>query len=175
MPSRTPRRSFASPFVVIAGASACYVAPAHGPPPPAPPPSTGTVATAPPPSTTPPPTDGGNPNVGDSGNPVVITNPPPPQPALPTYAARWRLYSIKGDCFAAVDVKCPTGEPGKPVPTCNPPPPMKYACPENITLPIWIERTEGSTVCRTDPEKPKCPANTVCNPPPPRPVACPER
>jgi hypothetical protein len=185
MAARTPRRSFATPFVVtLAGTAACYVQ--SSPPPQGPPPSQPTTAqptqpnqpppgvmvNPPPPSTqpsTPPPTQ---------KPPVVVANPPPPTtqgPTTPTQTnqtTKWTVYKAKdgSGCMAAIQVEC------VPKATCNPPPPFKYACPDNVSLdkPVTVVTRDG-TSCFVEFPMPTCPPGTACNPPRPRPVACPKR
>jgi hypothetical protein len=173
MAARTPRRTFARPFVVtLAAAPACFVS---SPPPQQPPPPQQQPQQQPPPPEQPQPP------------PVVVTNPPrptappgtapnPPPPTTPSYAdgTRWTVFKTQNGCTAAVKVECPKAEPGHPQPTCNPPPPRAYTCPDNVSLevPITIVATGGSCFVDTGPVH--CPPRVMCNPPPPRPVACPK-
>jgi hypothetical protein len=149
MAARTPRRSFATPFVVtLAAAPACYVQPAS-PPPAAP----ATVVANPP---------------RPQEQPVeqVVAN--PPRPAPPAAGMTWHVVQTADGCEASVDTHCPTGM------MCNPPPPQKYACPAGIVMsrPITIV-SEGQGICHVQPEPVSCPAGAVCNPPRPAAVTCP--
>lgn len=176
MAARTPRRSFAAPFVVtLAAGSACYVQsspPRQGPPP------------QPPPTTSQPTQPGPQP-------PPVIVNPPrptqptttqtePPPPPSPTptpppvapTSQKWSVYKTKdGTCMAAVNVECRKGA------TCNPPPPFKYDCPPNMSLeqPVTVALMPDGQSCQVEYPMPKCPQGVACNPPRPTPVACPKR
>ncbi len=160
MAARSPRKIFASPFVVTL-AAACGPA---APPPQQPVPSQPTPAE---PTPAPTPT-------------VVIANPPHPAPASETlpvsYDQRWTVMKSGADCHAMPKVDCPKpAQPGGPMPTCNPPPPIKYACPEGWdgTSPMKIVQYANSTECLVEAEPIKCPPNASCNPPAPRRVACP--
>ena len=191
MAARTPRRSFAAPFVVtLAAAPACYVQ--SGPPPqsaPAQPPPTQTAQPEPQPqqpgpmiANPPPPATNQPAQPPPPSHPVVVANPPrPTQPAPPqqqpnqnpaqTSPSRWTVYQAKdGACMAAIKVEC------QPKATCNPPPPFKYACPTDISLekPITVATYDGNS-CFVEYAMPACPPKTACNPPRPRPVACPKR
>jgi hypothetical protein len=167
MAARTPRRSFATPFVItLAAAPACYVqsSPAPSQPPqqqpttaePAPQPQ----PTAPPQSQTPPP---------------VIVNPPMPQTQPPAQTvppnAKWTVFKQGDSCMAAEKVTC------QPKATCNPPPPFKYECPQNVSIEnsITVASNADGTACVVEYAPVKCPPNTACNPPRPTPVACPKR
>jgi hypothetical protein len=171
MAARTPRRSFATPFVVtLAAAPACYVqstpAPQTGPS--RPPPQT---TEAPPPAQTPPA------QPGDQKPPPVIVNPPRPtdpqtQPPPAPSVSRWTVYKAKdGSCMAAIKVEC------QPQATCNPPPPFKYECPTNLQVEpqLAIVSSDGGKSCFVDFGPMKCPPGAICNPPPPRQVTCPKR
>lgn len=180
MAARTPRRSFASPFVVtLAAVPACYVqtAPApQGPPPSHPPPSHTAQPQPQPPAPQPPPAQTPAQPPPAEPPPVVIANPPPPttqppptQPA-PAQRTEWTVYKTKaGACMAAIKVQC------HPKATCNPPPPFSYACPENVSLdkPVTVVMRDGGS-CYVEYEMPKCPPGVACNPPRPQPVACPK-
>ena len=169
MAARTPRRSFATPFVVtLAAAPACYVqsAPPQQAQPqpvqaqPAQQPDNHPVVVANPPRPqpepqTPPPED----------HPPVIVNPPRPQPA----ATSWHVFKTKDGCEAIVNVQCPTGA------ACNPPPPTKIDCPAGITAPkgmTIVSQPDGTCVVEREP--PKCPPHAMCNPPRPQTVTCPK-
>jgi hypothetical protein len=178
MPAHTPRRSFASPFVVtLAAAPACW---SNAAPPPTqepvtqPVPQTAQAGSADP---TPPvivanpprPTAGS----ADSAPPIPTQNPPPPQPTQ-TY---WTVMKTDKGCSAAIRVECPKPEPGKPMHTCNPPPLRPYACPDNLADllaagPVTI--VGDGTTCATELVMPTCPPHVMCNPPRPRTVKCPQ-
>ena len=168
MAARTPRRSFATPFVItLAAAPACYVQST----PPQTGPTTTTTSSAPPTNTqTPdqPPTQGA-PTQGPG--PTVI-NPPMPQsqPAAPPNT-KWTVYKAADGCMAAFKVEC------QPKATCNPPPPFKYECPQNVSLEksITVASNADGSACFVDYGPVSCPPNTACNPPRPTPVACPRR
>jgi hypothetical protein len=168
MAARTPRRSFATPFVVtLAAAPACYVQSA---PPPAEPvpqqqaaPAT-VVANPPRPQPTPAVTN--PPRPVEPPATTVVTN--PPRPTGPAAGTTWHVFKTKDGCEAALDVSCPKGA------TCNPPPPQKYDC-EGLSIgkPITIV-SEGEGICHVQPEPVHCPPGAMCNPPRPRRVACPQ-
>lgn len=164
MAARTPRRSFATPFVItLAAAPACYVqsSPPPAQPQPAPAPST---QPAPPAQPTPSPAPAQQPA------PPVVINPPMPQAQTVSPNTKWTVYKqADGACMAAVKVEC------KPQATCNPPPPFKYECPQGATLPATVASNADGTACAIEYPMPKCPPNTACNPPRPTPVACPTR
>lgn len=170
MAARTPRRTFATPFVVtLAAAPACYVQSQPQPPQP--------VVTSTP-----------EPQPSDS-HPVVVVNPPRPQPQpqpqpdpqpqpnpsvihnppRPQASASWHVFKTKDGCEAVVNVQCPTGA------MCNPPPPQKYDCPPGIVMgkPINVV-TDGNGGCIVEQQPPSCPPNVMCNPPRPTQVACPK-
>ncbi len=144
-----PRRTFA-PSVVITFAGALGVATAA-------------------------PTDSKQPPI--SRNPPAQRRPPvvkdpPPKPA--TSDRHWQIYKQDKTCFADNSAdSCPPQPAGKPVPPCNPPAPTKYACPDNVTLPVKIIQRAGTTTCVLDYPPMKCPPGASCNPPPPRKVPCP--
>jgi hypothetical protein len=172
MAARLPRRSFATPFVITLAAApaACYV---QGNPPPSTYPQEPAPAPSqtPPPTQTPPPVEQTNPN---QPPPTVITNPPRPQnPDTQVQAtnqtSQWTVFKSGDGCQAAVKTECPKGA------MCNPPPPIKYACPENVTLPVTVVTRDGGATCAIEFPMPSCPPNAACNPPRPRPVACPKR
>ena len=189
MAARSPRRTFAHPFVItLATLPAC-----SSPPKPV---DTTVVMNPPRPVAeidgTPEPTSGDHPPTAmpdpapiDSRPSPPMKNPPPKQPPSPapaTYDQRWTVMKAKtGECNAYVEVNCPKAEPGKPMATCNPPPPIKYTCPgdlaENQTVKITLRA--GATDCFAElgsscpPYDPKHPV--MCNPPPPRKVECPKR
>src|SRR3569623_1003702 len=137
MAARTPRKTFATPFVVtLAAVPACYVQPAPQPQP--------VVTSTPQPQSQP-----------SDSHPVVISNPPRPQPApppkpsvilnpprpqpqpQPQAAGSWHVFKTGDGCEAIVNVQCPHGA------ACNPPPPQKYACPPGIVAgqPLTIVTT----------------------------------
>jgi hypothetical protein len=176
MAARTPRRHFATPFVVtLAAAPACYVQ--SSPSSPQPPPPVAQPAPGQPASTQAPPVVVNPPPPGAASQPGPTTAPPPATTAQPAGGApapvrerRWTVFRNDRGCSAMVEVKCPPGA------MCNPPPPVKYACPDSMAVNdrITIVSYDGTT-CQIEPEMPKCPPNTRCNPPPPRQVACPTR
>ncbi|HEY5950320.1 MAG TPA: hypothetical protein VIV40_32725 [Kofleriaceae bacterium] len=144
MAARTPRRSFATPFVVtLAAAPACYVQPSPGPqgPPPPPPPTQTAEPQPPPPVVANPPrpqTEPAQP-APQRPRPIEVANPrpptttqgpatPPPTTKPPAEPARWTVFKSQDGCMAAIKVEC------QPKATCNPPPPFKYACPEGVQL-----------------------------------------
>jgi len=151
MAARTPRRSFATPFVVtLAAAPACYVQST-------PPQQPTTVTTQP---TTQP----------DPGKPTTpTTNPPRPQATTPN--ARWRIYKDGATCYSAYKIECQPGV------SCNPPRPKPYTCPTDIELgaagPVEITSSQDGMNCWVDWGPQECPAGASCNPPPPVKVNCP--
>lgn len=193
MAARTPRRSFAAPFVVtLAAVPACYVQTSPGPsgPPPSQPPPTqtaepaqptppppGPVVANPPRPTQPPPSQPSTPppyrpDPRPTQPPPTQTSTPPP-PVQQAQESRWSLFKSNdgSGCMAAIKVEC------QPKATCNPPPPFKVACPDGISLdkPVTVVTQDGGASCFVEFEMPKCPPGTACNPPRPRPVACPKR
>ena len=156
---RSPRRSFAAPFVITL-AGACSSSPPPEP--------------QEPPRNPPPPEVGTTEPTPTQQPPVIVANPPRPQ--VEKTDRRWTAFQRGKECFAGIRVECPKAEPGKPVPTCNPPPPVKYDCQGlSFTRPIEIVRRAGEVDCFTVPEMPPCPAGAACNPPPPQKVICPSR
>ena len=167
MAARSPRKLFASSFVVtVATLPACFTS---SPPPPPAQPRQEPVAAQPAPP-----------------RPVehsVVTNPPHPSPGgtaqtAQTYAfdQRWTVMKSGETCSAMADVECPKpSKPGGPVPTCNPPPPMKIECPAGWDgkNALAVVQYANTSECVIEPGPMKCPPNTKCNPPPPRKVACP--
>lgn len=160
MAARSPRKIFASSFVVTI--AACYTETATPPPqPPQQPPVTQHPHSRP-------------------DNPDVVANPPRPSPAQ-TYAfdQRWTISKSGDTCTAMARVDCPKpNKAGDPVPTCNPPPPMKVACPGaeagwDGKSPLAVVQYANQAECMVEPAPVKCPPNVACNPPPPRKVACP--
>src|SRR5512138_3724220 len=133
---RTPRRTFATPFVVTL--AACGPAQhTSNPPGPAQPPPSAPVASAPstdPATPAPPDPCAGMPTEAPSKNPPAPRPPPkgnPPPPETFPYEQRWFVSKSGGACLARPKVDCPKPEAGKPTRTCNPPPPIKYECPKN--------------------------------------------
>ena len=138
MAARTPRRSFAAPFVVTLAAplAACFVQagpppqqPPGNPPPPEvaqqqqTPPPDHVIVSNPPRPVTPPPSD--PPPQQKPPNPATM-NPPRPQPVdqqPQSSSEKWTIFKQGNDCMASVKTECPKGA------MCNPPPPIKYACP----------------------------------------------
>ena len=168
MAARTPRRTFATPFVVtLAAVPACYVQSAPQPQPqpvvqqqPQPQPDSHPVIVSNPPRPQPeqpPPSD---------PPPHVIVNPPPPQP---TTATSWHVFKTNDGCEAIVNVQCPKGA------ACNPPPPQKYDCPPGIVAgkPLTVV-TVNNGECVVEQAPTSCPPNVMCNPPRPHPFACPK-
>lgn len=98
----------------------------------------------------------------------------PPQAEAPKTDRHWRIYKQDKACFADSSADaCPPPPPGGPTASCNPPPPKKYACPENVTLPVNIIQRANTTECYVDYGNLSCPPNMACNPPPPKKLACP--
>jgi hypothetical protein len=157
MSARTPRRRFASPFVVTLAAIPTAAAGCN-PPPPQPPRVVDPPVVAAP--AEPDPVDAGKPR----------------EPAK--FERSWTVMKIKGnpDCQAMRNDTCPKVDPGKPIPPCNPPPPSKYVCPANLEdgNSIQIVLRAGATECFQKYEPIKCPQGAKCNPPPPRKLKCPE-
>ena len=151
MAARTPRRTFARPFVVtLAAAPACFV-------------STAPPQQQPRPVEEAPQTDPARPT-------GVVMNPPRPQPPVQQEEHRaWTVFKTKDGCAAAIKVECP------PNVMCNPPPPVAYKCPEGLSVdqPIVVETQGGVCVARIDGPAPSCPPHAACNPPRPRTVPCP--
>ncbi|HEU0032365.1 MAG TPA: hypothetical protein VFQ53_17155 [Kofleriaceae bacterium] len=166
MASRTPRKTFAAPFVVTLAACGGKSAPPPQPPTPIttvepaqPQPIAEPTAGEPTPATTPP----------------IQANPPPPKVQPATYEQHWRVSKGGDGCLAMPQVSCPEPKNGGPRPTCNPPPPIKYACPTDVDVPFEIVLREGATECFVVPPPMKCPKGAMCNPPRPRKVDCPTR
>lgn len=165
MAARSPRKLFASSFVVTVASTACFTT--SNPPPPRPP---------------------ENPPGPIEAQP---TDPPPQPPAsgpvqggtaqtAQTYAfdQRWTVMKHGETCQAHARVECPKPKKaGDPVPTCNPPPPMKIECPSNWdgSSALTVVQYANQTECMVEPPPVKCPPNVACNPPPPRKTACPTR
>jgi hypothetical protein len=158
MPARTPRRSFANPFVVtLAALPGCHVA--VDPPPNVPPvepvaTATATAATA----------------------PVAPTAPPPGPPVAVEREQTWSVIKSGGACQAFLQVDCPKPQPGVLTPTCNPPAPVKYDCPAGLAEggSVRVIQPAKQTECLKMPQV-RCPPLATCNPPPPTKVACPGR
>lgn len=171
MAARTPRRTFATPFVVtLAAAPACYVQSAPQPQPQpvaqqqAQPADSHPVVISNPPRPQPAPSDPQPAPSEPPPNLSVIHNPPKPQPS-----SSWHVFKTKDGCEAIVNVQCPAGA------ACNPPPPSKYDCPPGIAMgkPLTVV-TDGNDGCMIEPAPPSCPPNVMCNPPRPTQVACPK-
>jgi hypothetical protein len=169
MAARSPRRSFATSFIITL-APACYAgsAPQTAPPQktepvPAEPtkPDTLTVVTNPPRPTPPPKTE------------PPKTEPPKTEP--PKTNISWTVTRHGADCQAFSASACPHPPPGQPIPPCNPPPPMKYACPDNLAdgASLTVTQLANQPDCFILPGPISCPPRASCNPPPPRKVACP--
>jgi len=167
MAARTPRRSFAAPFVItLATAPACYVSSAPPPqqPPAAPPAEQAPPQNAPAVVVANPP----RPQPDPQPTPAVVMNPPRPQPAEPA-GTRWHVFRSGDGCEAAVSVDCPKGA------MCNPPPPQKVDCPPGLTMPKGLDIvSQGDGTCVVEPEPMNCPPHAMCNPPRPRSVSCPK-
>jgi len=190
MSARSPRRRFASPFVITLAAAIPACATPNSP-------ATQPVATqlhADPP---PPPEAIAEPTAGEPATPApnpsrvepLHKNPPPPRPA-PTmakwpepskYEQKWYVSKAASTCNAHQDVRCPEPEAGKPRMTCNPPAPIAYACPDSVAAPFKIVLRVGAVDCFVDAPPFSCPTPEpgkpakTCNPPPPQRVACPIR
>jgi hypothetical protein len=163
MAARTPRRNFASPFVVtLAAVPACWTSSS---PQQAPPTTTAQADPAPAPQPTTPPAE---PAPQQQSRPPM--NPPRPKPVVPAEppGTQWTIFKQGDACSAAIKVECPQGA------TCNPPPPKPYACPDGITVerPVVIIAEEDGCYIKHEPVH--CPPRVMCNPPPPHKVACPK-
>jgi hypothetical protein len=181
MPARSPRRTFASPFIVtIAAVPACFVssstppsqpisqaAPGQpeqsDPQPNTPPPSQSPVIVANPPRPQPQPTPDTTPPITPEPTPINTQPPPKQQPINRT----WTVLKTSSGCEAMVESNCPQGA------MCNPPPPIMYPCPANVKLPAKIVEADGA--CTLAPPPMNCPPHAMCNPPRPTKVACPKR
>src|SRR5438105_7552674 len=97
---RTPRKSFATPFVVTLAACSGSSAPP-------------TVVT-PPPMNPPPATAAGDPSAPapEPASPVK-GNPPAPKREPAAYEQRWYVQRSNSKCRATPHVDCPKPEPGK--------------------------------------------------------------
>jgi hypothetical protein len=163
MAARTPRRSFASPFVVtLATAPACFVSSSTPPSQPISQTAPGQPVSSDPQPATPPPSD----------SPIIIANPPhptstpsPSEPAPPPEPRQWTVFQTATGCEAAIDAPCPVGA------ICNPPRPTAYACPHGVKLPAKVF-TSGDG-CAIEHAAPPCPEHKVCGPPPKQKVPCP--
>jgi hypothetical protein len=153
MAARTPRRSFATPFVVtLAVAPACYV------------------------QSTPPqePVRKESTNVNPTTSNVI--NPPRPGAAT-TPNGKWRVYAdaTQNACFSQPVVTCP------PNVACNPPRPVPYTCPDQNSYKltpgmenaITVMANAEGTHCEIDWGPQDCPRGASCNPPPPVAMTCP--
>ena len=202
MAARTPRRSFAAPFVVtLAAAPACYVSSA--PPPQSPP--TAEPAAQPPPQNAPgavvanPPRPQPDPQTQPASpppNPSVVHNPPRPQhvditplnPAAPQPASpppnpsvvmnppRPAAAGTTWHVFKTSDgCEAALNVSCPKGAMCNPPPPAKVDCPDGLTMPKGMNIvSQGDGTCIVQPEPVSCPPHAVCNPPRPRSVSCPK-
>lgn len=155
MAARTPRRSFATPFVItLAAAPACY------------------VQSTPPQQPQPVQSQPSQPAQPPDRPPVTVVNPPTPQTESATPPnQRWTVFKQPdGVCMATIKVQC------KPGTMCNPPPPSKYACPNNVSLdkPVTVASSADGSACFVEYAAMACPPNVACNPPRPTPVACPK-
>ena len=122
MAARTPRRSFAAPFVVtLAAVPACYVQSSAPPPQPQP------VAQ---------PAD---------PHPVVVTNPPRPQPAAST---SWHVYKTQDGCEAIVNVECPAGASCNPPPPSKVECPTGIAMDKPMTV---VTQGDGTCIVAREP------------------------
>jgi hypothetical protein len=193
MAARTPRCSFASPFVItLAGALPALAACGESSPPPAAPVQTAQAEQHP--MNPPRPTDPAN---DPRPEPTVIANPPRPQaePATPPPPPTSPVV---------------VANPPRPAPTpkhWNPPPPnthpepdddaadrtwtvtrsngtclaqapthaaVKYECPPGLADGASLTVHQANDVCQIYAAMPPCPPKAMCNPPPPRKVACPK-
>jgi hypothetical protein len=160
---RSPRRTFAAPFVITSSLAACTATVVERPPPSNPPPSN------PPPTAvvveTPP-----------HAEPVVINaNPPPPEERPVVVEDRtWVVYMHDNKCTVGTHASCPKNEPGKPMHTCNPPPPRPYECPRGMANNEQLTIEQRGDSCMIPSPHVNCPAGAMCNPPPPRSVPCPK-
>ena len=193
MAARTPRRVFASPFVITLAACTSSSTP---------PPQQPVVVQQgedhsdhnKPHTNPPPPT--GHEEPTPTAPQTVVTNPPrpttdPAQPAPPPtpvdqkpeekkpvdYDQSWLVSKSGATCSAQPRANCPKPAPGKPIPPCNPPPAMKYTCPDGMgdKVAVTVVKHAKATTCVIQPEPMKCPQGAMCNPPPPRIVPCPTR
>ena len=166
MSARSPRRTFAAPFVLIA---ACAPAPRHEPVHGNPPPQPAQNEPPPEPVEKAPPT-------------IIVANPPPltpptaPPEAAPADAREdWFVEMRDGKCRAISNPHCPPARNGVMV-ACNPPPPRDYKCPpgmangDSMTI-VQVDKT----ICEVKRDHlPSCPPKAMCNPPPPRRLDCPK-
>ena len=159
MAARSPRKMFATSFVVTVASTACFTT--SNPPPSDPPRQPVTTPTEP-------------------MQPTGPTEPAPPTGATAgtdTYAfdQRWTVMKSGQTCSAHAHVDCPKPKKGEPVMTCNPPPPMKIECPSGWdgANALTVVKYANQTECMVEPPPVKCPPNVACNPPPPRKTACP--
>jgi len=182
---RSPRRSFAAPFVVTALGAAASAGFTSCNPPAA---TRDTNPTGPDVVADPgagagsaDPGTGGADGSGELADPGAVgpghgyTQPSPPRRDGET---RWTVYRSDKGCMAAVQVDCPKpATPGGQMPTCNPPPPMTVTCPEGLSFdrPVEIGQYANDKTCYLVPAEYTCPEGAICNPPPPRAVACPSR
>jgi hypothetical protein len=178
MPARSPRRSFASPFIVtfagsaIAAAPGCFVSSSTPPSQPISQAAPGQPEQSDPQPNTPPP----------SQSPVIVANPPRPRPQPqpdPTppitpvqtdpqpMNRSWTVVKTTTGCQANIETNC------APNAMCNPPAPIPYACPAGVMLPAKI--VEADNTCSIAPPPMHCPPHAMCNPPRPTKVACPKR
>jgi hypothetical protein len=175
MSARTPRRSFATPFVVtLAAVPACYVQTSNGPS--SPPPTQ--VAGEPPPSSQPPPS---------SESPPVVVNPPrpgttpaasepPPSTPPPVIVNPPR----PGTTDPTRPEPRPSGPPTQPKPPviANPPVPNdprtqtspQQTSPQQTSVSQWtvFKQNDGCMAAI----KVECTPKATCNPPPPFKIAC---
>ena len=179
MAARSPRRSFAAPFVLVSFA-ACHHEPPYEPihdNPPAPRSDAAIAGSAATPVT---------PGVGGSDNspppapvPRHTVNPPRPHVLPPADSEppgrHWTVSKLNGTCEAFDAGACGHVPPGQPIPPCNPPPPIPYACLPQVTEHgfVKIVQPPDGTVCMIEPEAMHCPPGTMCNPPRPQEVPCP--
>ena len=173
MAARTPRRTFAHPFVVTLAAVPACAGPQQPPHRNPPPPPMDPATPAPDPGQTAPttpttPTDPASPAPSPGGTGQAQQKPP-------DHTERWIVTRNGATCMATPRVECPTAAPGKPMPTCNPPPASAYPCPDGMAEPsLTVVQYANTFECVIQPAPPRCPPNAACNPPPPRRVACPK-
>lgn len=184
---RSPRRSFAVPFVVVTAAAsaggACHKeyapVPVHDNPPFVPQDASAAVAKPEPTPVVdpPPPHVIANPPrpiepVAAPPPPPVIANPPRPIEPVATGMRHWTLSMTHGTCTAFESDACGHAPPTRP---CDPPPPRAYACVPAITEGSHIkviQHTPGGD-CQVERANQPCPPKVHCNPGPPTKVPCP--
>lgn len=156
-----PRRTFAPSFVLTVVGSVAVASAQPEPP----------TKTAPPPISKNPPAP---PRKVPPKKDPPKKDPPKKvdPPKAPTTDRHFHYMMMDKKCVAhdADACKVPAGQPAPP---CNPPAPQPVACPVNLTLPVMVIQSAGSTECYVDWGPNNCPPGLSCNPPAPRKVACP--